>query len=340
MTIETQAALQAAGTFGVAVLVLLFVRRALLRALERASAATATNLDDVILHAVRWPSLVWVVTVAASVTVRVAPVDAALREVVADALVVLLVLSATAVVANASGEVLERAIRGVNPEGRVPAIGRVVTRVLAWMLGGMIALRVLGIEIAPLLTALGVGGLAVALAMQETLGNLFAGIHILVEQPFRVGDFIRLEDGQSGYVHDISWRTTRVRTLDDDFVIVPNSKLAGSQLVNHYLLRRRTRLQVDVPFELDADAERVTVALRAALEDARDAGEVLAEPAFDVLLQRVGPYALEFRLRFFVHDVVDQPRVLDVVNRAIVARARAAGLTFALPAQRLWVDER
>ncbi len=340
MTVETQAALQAAGTFGVAVLVLLFVRRALLRALERASAATATNLDDVLLHAVRWPSLAWVVTVAASVTLRVAPVDVALREVVADALVVLLVLSATAVVANASGEVLERAIRGVNPEGRVPAIGRVVTRVLAWILGGMIALRVLGIEIAPLLTALGVGGLAVALAMQETLGNLFAGIHILVEQPFRVGDFIRLEDGQSGYVHDISWRTTRVRTLDDDFIIVPNSKLAGSQLVNHYLLRRRTRLQVDVPFELDADAERVTVALRAALEDARAAGEVLAEPAADVLLQRVGPYALEFRLRFFVHDVVDQPRVLDVVNRAVVTRARGAGLTFALPAQRLWVDER
>ena len=94
-------------------------------------------------------------------------------------------------------------------------------------------LNAVGVSITPIITALGVGGLAMALALQDTLSNLFAGIHILAEHTIRIGDFIRLETGQEGYVEDISWRTTRIRMLPNNMVIVPNSKLAQSVVVNY-----------------------------------------------------------------------------------------------------------
>ncbi len=78
------------------------------------------------------------------------------------------------------------------------------------------------------ITALGVGGLAVALALQDTLVNLFAGLHILMEKSIRVGDFIRIETGQEGYVEDITWRTTRIKMQPNNMIVIPNSKLSQS----------------------------------------------------------------------------------------------------------------
>ena len=89
-----------------------------------------------------------------------------------------------------------------------------------------------GIAITPLVIALGIGGLAAALAMQDTLSNLFGGFHLLADQPVQVGDLIRLENGMEGVVEDIGWRSTRIRSLSKDLIVVPNAKLAQSILTN------------------------------------------------------------------------------------------------------------
>jgi small-conductance mechanosensitive channel len=331
-------ALVAAGLFIGSLVALLFARRSALRALTRWSAATVSSVDNDLLAAARTPSLALVVALALAVTVHASDVAPALRAVMETPLSVVLVVSFTAMVANASGEMLQHAIERVDPSGRVPGIGRVVVKLLVWLLGALVTLNLLEVEIAPLLTALGVGGLAVALAMQETLGNLFAGLHILLERPFRVGDFVRLEDGQTGHVHDISWRTTRIKTMDDDFIVVPNSKLAGSQLLNHHLLHRRSRLQVDVTLPYGADVDTATRTLHAALGDAREPAGILDTPAPDVLLLRLGTYALEFRLRFFITDFADQPGALDKVNRAVLRRLAESAIPVAVPVQRVVLD--
>jgi small-conductance mechanosensitive channel len=82
------------------------------------------------------------------------------------------------------------------------------------------------------MTALGIGGLAAALALQDTLSNLFGGFHLLADQPVRIGDLIRLENGMEGVVEDIGWRSTRIRSLSKDLIVVPNAKLAQSILTN------------------------------------------------------------------------------------------------------------
>ena len=91
----------------------------------------------------------------------------------------------------------------------------------------------LGIEITTLIATLGVGGLAIALALQGTLSNFFAGAYMILDKPIRVGDYIELEGGDKGYVQDIGWRSTKIKMLGDKVVIIPNSKIAESKLINY-----------------------------------------------------------------------------------------------------------
>jgi len=102
-------------------------------------------------------------------------------------------------------------------------------------LGALVILNGLGLSITPMLTALGVGGLAVALALQKPLANFFAGVFLTLAGQIRVGDFVTPDSGQEGIVADFGWRSTRLRMLVNNLVIVPNSKLAQAVVVNHHL---------------------------------------------------------------------------------------------------------
>ena len=132
-----------------------------------------------------------------------------------------------------------------------------ITRVVVLSVGLLILLDSLGVAIAPLLTALGVGGLAVALALQDTLTNLFAGVHILASRKVQPGDFIQLDNGMEGYIVDTNWRNTIVRQLPDNLVIVPNATLAASVLTNYHRPEREMSVLVQVGVSYDSDLEHV-----------------------------------------------------------------------------------
>src|SRR6266404_164685 len=103
------------------------------------------------------------------------------------------------------------------------------------------------VAITPILTALGVGGLAVALALQDTLSNLFAGLHLLADKPIRVGDYVRLSaESVEGYVVDVGWRSTRIRMLQNNVVVVPNKRVAESVITNYDLGETRMALLIRV----------------------------------------------------------------------------------------------
>ena len=110
-----------------------------------------------------------------------------------------------------------------------------LTRIAIVLLGALLVLNALNISITPVLTALGVGGLAVALALQDTLGNLFAGLQIVASKQVRPGDYLLLESGQEGSVTDIAWRYTTLRTQANNLVVVPNSKLGQAIITNFQL---------------------------------------------------------------------------------------------------------
>jgi len=132
-----------------------------------------------------------------------------------------------------------------------------LAKVVVLILGILMILNSLGVSITPLLTTLGIGGLAVALALQDTLSNLFSGFYITMARNIRQGDFIKLESGEEGYVEDVGWRASVIRMLPNNMVIIPNSKLANSVITNYSLPVKEMSVIVQVGVHYASDLEHV-----------------------------------------------------------------------------------
>ncbi|MES9542285.1 MULTISPECIES: mechanosensitive ion channel family protein [unclassified Actinomadura] len=132
-----------------------------------------------------------------------------------------------------------------------------ITRVVVMGVGVLVMLQSLGVSISPLLGALGVGGLAVALALQDTLANLFAGVHVLASKTIEPGDYIRLSSGQEGYVVDINWRNTSIRTLSDNIEVIPNQRFSDTILTNYHRPAEDMSLLIQASVAYESDLERV-----------------------------------------------------------------------------------
>jgi small-conductance mechanosensitive channel len=209
------------------------------------------------------------------------------------------------------------------------------------IIGFLICLSVLGLSIAPLLTALGVGGLAVALALQDTLANLFAGVHILMEKSIRIGDFVKLETGQEGYIDDITWRTTRVRMLPNNIVVVPNSKLAQSVVTNYYLPEKRMSLLIPIGVSYSSDPEQVErILVEVAKKGTLDIPGLLAEPEpFVRFIPGFGDSSLDFTLTCQVREFVDQYLAQHELRKRIFKRFNEEGIEIPFPHRTVYLRE-
>jgi small-conductance mechanosensitive channel len=208
-----------------------------------------------------------------------------------------------------------------------------IARIGSAMIGVLILLDTLHISITPLLTTLGVGSLAVALALQETLANFFAGLYIAADRPFRVGDYVRLDNGDEGYIERIGWRTTRLMTLANTVVVIPNDRLAKSIVTNFDLPTRTLALSLKISVGYLEDSRRVEGVL---LEVTRSAvGQVqglLGDPAPYVrFMPGFGGTALEFTLVCTVARYVDQFPVQDELRHRILGRFRQEQIQIPFP---------
>ncbi len=136
-------------------------------------------------------------------------------------------------------------------------IARGTARVLVLALGLLIILSTLGISITPVIASLGITSLAVALALQPTLENFFSGIQLIADKPFKVGDFIELESGEQGFVDKIGWRSTWIKMLPNNFVILPNSQLSQSKIINYFYPEKELSVPVEVGVHYDSDLDFV-----------------------------------------------------------------------------------
>jgi small-conductance mechanosensitive channel len=219
---------------------------------------TPWEADDVIVGALHNMPLLWCFLAGAwgAVNASVALIprwEGVLRQ----SLLVAFLLSLTVITARiASGLV---ALYSLKSEGLIPSttIFRNLTAVFIYAIGLLVILDSLGISITPILTALGVGGLAVALALQDTLSNLFAGLQIIASRQVKVGDYIMLDSGQEGYVTDIRWRNTVIRALPNNMIIIPNSKLASTITTNYYEPEKEMSVLVQVGVSYASRLEHV-----------------------------------------------------------------------------------
>jgi small-conductance mechanosensitive channel len=246
--------------FGVAMaaaIALLVMRAVSFRLLQRWAERTAMKIDDIIVSVFRVPTIYWCLAIGLYIGLEVSDLPKRYIFYFSSTIHVIVILSITLAVANLAGKVFKNYIQKSSLPLPTTGLAYGTIKGVILIIGFLIILSVLGISITPLITALGVGGLAVALALQDTLANLFSGMHILMEKSIRVGDFIKLETGQEGYVEDITWRTTRVRMLPNNMVVIPNSKLAQSVVTNYYLPDKSMSLLIPVGVSYSSNPDKV-----------------------------------------------------------------------------------
>ena len=277
--------------FAGALAVALLLRHLLLRLIRR-QIPKGSTLAEVFVLAAGTPSVLWCFAVATAIAIHNSTLTTSQLYWAERAIAAFLIPSFSLVAAS----VLVRLIGVYGERNSLPfavaGLSRTLVYVVVLSVGALVLLRLFGLEITPLLTALGVGGLAVALALQDTLANLFAGIHILVEEPLRVGHQIRLSSEEEGVVRDIGWRTTRILNGSNNVIVIPNTKITSGILTNFSLPDSRVAADISVRTSHEADPETV---MRIVLEAVRNVPGILSEPAPTIAFD---PGALETHLEF------------------------------------------
>jgi small-conductance mechanosensitive channel len=271
----------AAITLGIAVLIGLFIQFFVNTRLHKIAKKTPWKGDEIIIEGLKGRIILWSVIIGLYSALPILELPPTYNIIIQKALLILAVLSITL----AASSILSGFIRVYSGEFKGEAfstsIFAIFSRIVVMSIGFMIILQTLNISITPILTALGVGGLAVALALQDTLGNFFAGLNILVSGKVKVGDYIKLQSGEEGYVVDITWRNTTIRQLADNFVIIPNSKLATTITTNFNLPSAGFTVSVQAGVSYDSDLEKVErVAIEVAKETMKEvnSSSALQEP--------------------------------------------------------------
>jgi small-conductance mechanosensitive channel len=320
---------------------LFIVRSVAFRFLHRWADRTQVKIDDLVISSLRVPSVYWCVAVGLYTALDLSDLPQKYVFYLTKAVHILVLLSITLAAAGLAGGLFRNYVQKTDLPISTTGLAQGILKGSIIVIGLLLALSVLGVSITPLVTALGVGGLAVALALQDTLANLFAGVYILVEKSVRVGDFVKLESGQEGYVEDITWRTTRVRMLPNNMVIVPNSKLAQSIVTNYYLPEKRMSLLIPIGVSYGSDPERVE---RILIEEVKKAaGEIpglLAEPEpFVRFIPGFGDSSLDFTLICQVAEFVDQYLAQHELRKRIFRRFREEGIEIPFPHRTVYLRE-
>lgn len=185
------------------------------------------------------------------------------------------------------------------------------------------------IEVGGMVATLGIGSLAIALAAKETLSDTISGFVIMMDRPYRIGDRIEVQDLNTwGDVVDIGLRSTRIRTRDNRMVIIPNSVIAKSLIVNHSYPDTQYRIQIHIGVAYGSDVEQT----RQVMTDAvRQVEGVLPNRPVEALFLEFGDSALIFRVRWWLESYVDTRRMFDKVNTAIYKGLNEASITIPFP---------
>ena len=190
-----------------------------------------------------------------------------------------------------------------------------------------------GIDITALAAALGIAGLGFALAAQDTIADAIAGMLILADRPFRVGDRINIEAiGTWGDVVEIGLRTTRIRTRDNRLVIVPNSTISKNEVVNYSYPDPRYRIQTHVGISYDTDLEK---ARQVIIDAVRETEGVLQDKPIEALYIEMADSDMRFRVRWWIDSYIDTRRMLDSIHTALQNALDEAGIKQAYPIQEL-----
>jgi small-conductance mechanosensitive channel len=316
---------------GTSVILGLIIEKIILPRLANAAASSKWKVDNLLVDSLHGMPLIWLFLAGLSAAMASSPVPFGYTKAVTKLIYVILILTFTVLAARLGAGYIDFHGKktGANPSA---TILRNLTRVFVYLIGALSIVHIFGVNITPALTALGVGGLAVALALQDTLSNFFSGLQVIASRQISTGDYIKLESGEEGYVSDITWRCTTLRTLPNSRVIVPNSKLASNLVTNYYLPNKEIAvlLQVGVGYSSDlGKVERATVEI--AKEVMRDVPGGVPEFEPFIRFHTFGDFSINFTVILRGKEFADQHIIKHEFVKKLHERYRKENIEIPFP---------
>ena len=325
----------------VSVVIGLAIRQTMKYLLKRWVERTETKIDDIIINAIKNPIIIWFLLAGIYGALTFVSIPSDILEYVEKGVLALIIFSITLTLANITSGLIKYYGTKLGVTLQVTGLGQFLAKAAIISIGIVILLAELGIEITPLIASLGIGALAVALALQDTLSNIFAGFYILADRPIRIGDYIMVEGAGEGYVIDVGWRSTKIRTLQNNVVIIPNKKLAESVITNYYLPDKPVSVLINIGVSYKEDPERVEkILLEEALKASKEIPGMLEDPApFVRFLPGPGEYSLNFTIICRAREFTDQYLIRHEMYKRIFKRFREEGIEIPFPIRTVYLRE-
>lgn len=309
--------------------------------LPKLTAKTETQLDDVLVEVLKAPMLFALTLVGFWIGIKRLSMPANVMEMIADAYKFLLVISTTWFISRAVSTFINVVLKEkVNDESsrmdeHALSLIKKVSSFVIWSIGVITALNNAGVDVGALIAGLGIGGVAIALAAQDTAKNIFAGMMILFDRPFKIGELITI-DGTTGYVEDMGIRSTKLRTYSGQLVVIPNYKTADSNLTN--ITREPSRrIELNVGLTYSTTPEQ----MRQAMDILRKLPSSVTgiEEKVKVYFTSFGDFSLNITCWYYIKKDSDLFETQSAVNLHVLDEFNAHGLDFAFPTQTLYVNK-
>ncbi len=312
----------------------------ILRFLKEIAKKTKWEGDEIIIKFLEKWIIIWFTLIGIHITLFIIKIKPDVFNALHKLLISIYILSITIVLINiASGflkiytEKLKEALPSVS-------ILENIIKISILIIGLLVLLNFLGISIIPIITALGVGGIAIALALQDTLSNLFAGFHIILSKHIRPGDYVKLQTGEEGYVVDITWRNTTIKSLLNNLIVIPNSKLSSTIFTNYHLPEKEMSLIIPVTVSYDSDLERIEeVTTSIAKEVLR---EIYGKEDNEVFIRysSFGEYGINFNVIINIKEFSQQYLIRHNFIKRLYKKYKEEGIVIPYPVRKIYIEEK
>ncbi len=299
---------------------------------------TQTQVDDILIKCTKGPIVFIFLLVGVVLALKMMSLPSYITGYIDAVFFAAMVLAVSYAVAKFLRSLIIHYSRGKEGMKSVVPILQRLMQFTVYIIAFMLILDHFNVSITPLITTLGIAGIAVAFALQDTLSNFFAGVYIMADRPIRIGDFIKLESGEEGTVVDIGWRSARIQVFENYTVVIPNSRLANSVLINYYIPSKGTNLFIPVSVSYDSDLEHVERVLLEIGEEyikREDACQKDYKPF--VRFREFGDSGITVDLAIRLTEYTEKWRVQHEVIKEIHKRFAEEGIEIPYPQRVVWM---
>lgn len=300
----------------------------------RLASFTESDLDDRLIEAVKKPVSFIIVLTGLYIAIARLPLSPKIKS-IADGIVfvvgVIIAITLALKIADTiiewyASEIAAKTESTVDDQ-LIPLVEKIIN-IFIFVMGLITVLKHFGYDVLSLLTALGVGSLAIGLAAKETLTNMLSGFTLMVDRPFGIGDRIELTGGQVGDVIDIGLRSTKIMTPEQNVLVVPNAELVNTKVVNLSYPSPKLRNKLTVGIGYGSDIEKAKAIMK---ECALSVPSVVKDPAPDVFFMKFGDFSLELMMVYTIERFADKVPSQDAINMLILKRFQEEGIEIPFP---------